>query len=75
MSVYIPKGYKSILNPRQTQMAIKKVKDFFERDLAIQLDLIRVSAPLFVTSSSGLNDDLNGVERAVRFDIKGVESV
>ena len=74
MSVYIPKGYKSILNPRQTQMAIKKVKDFFERDLAIQLDLIRVSAPLFVTSSSGLNDDLNGVERAVRFDIKGVES-
>ncbi len=74
MSVYIPKGYKSILNPRQTQMAIKKVKDFFERDLAIQLDLIRVSAPLFVTSNSGLNDDLNGVERAVRFDIKGVES-
>ena len=74
MSVYIPEGYKSILNPRQTQMAIKKVKDFFERDLAIQLDLIRVSAPLFVTSSSGLNDDLNGVERAVKFDIKGVES-
>ena len=74
MSVYIPNGYKSILNPRQTQMAIKKVKDFFERDLAIQLDLIRVSAPLFVTSSSGLNDDLNGVERAVKFDIKGVES-
>ncbi len=74
MSVYIPKDYTSILNPRQTQMAIKKVKDFFERDLAIQLDLIRVSAPLFVTRNSGLNDDLNGVERAVTFDIKGVES-
>ena len=74
MSVYIPKDYTSILNPRQTQMAIKKVKDFFERDLAIQLDLIRVSAPLFVTRNSGLNDDLNGVERAVTFDIKGVKS-
>lgn len=72
MSAYIPKGYRSLLNARQTQMAIKKVKDFFERDLAIQLDLIRVSAPLFVTESSGLNDNLNGTERPVSFDIKGV---
>ena len=52
-------------------MAIKKVKDFFERDLAIQLNLTRVSAPLFVDSASGLNDNLNGVERPVAFDIKG----
>ncbi len=73
MSVYIPKEYKSILNTRQTQMAIKKVKDFFERDLAIQLDLTRVSAPLFVPTDSGLNDTLNGTERPVRFDIHGIE--
>ena len=68
-NVMIPKGYKSHLSLRQTQYAIKKVKDFFEKDLSIQLNLIRVSAPLFVEPNSGLNDDLNGVERAVRFDL------
>ncbi len=73
MGSYIPKGYKSLLNTRQTQIAIKKVKDFFERDLAIQLDLTRVSAPLFVRHDSGLNDTLNGVERPVSFDIHGIE--
>ncbi len=73
MPLILPKGYKSLLNTRQTQMAIKKVKDFFERDLAIQLDLTRVSAPLFVRHDSGLNDTLNGTERAVRFDIHGIE--
>ena len=70
----VPEGYKSLLTPRQTQLAIKKVKDFFERDLAIQLNLTRVSAPLFVGSDSGLNDTLNGVERPVRFDIKDIDS-
>ncbi len=69
-NVYIPEGYKSHLSLRQTQYAIKKVKDFFERDLSTQLNLIRVSAPLFVEPTSGLNDDLNGVERAVRFDLR-----
>ena len=69
----VPEGYKSLLNPRQTQLAIKKVKDFFERDLAIQLNLTRVSAPLFVDADSGLNDTLNGVERPVAFDIKGID--
>ncbi len=73
MGSYIPKGYKSLLNTRQTQMAIKKVKDFFERDLAIQLDLTRVSAPLFVRTDSGLNDTLSGTERPVSFDVRGVE--
>ena len=68
-TVMIPEGYRSFLTLRQTQYAIKKVKDFFERDLSVQLNLIRVSAPLFVDSSSGLNDDLNGVERAVSFDL------
>ncbi len=65
----IPEGYKSNLTIRQTQSAIKKVKDFFERDLAIQLNLTRVSAPLFVTEKSGLNDGLNGWERPVAFDL------
>ena len=74
MGIYIPDGYKSLLNTRQTQIAIKKVKDFFERDLAIQLDLTRVSAPLFVRRDSGLNDTLNGVERPVGFDIRGIDS-
>ena len=67
--IYIPDGYKSALNIRQTQVAIKKVKDFFERDLAIQLNLVRVSAPVFVESDSGLNDTLNGWERPVNFDL------
>ena len=71
MSVIIPKDYVSPLDLRRTQVAIKKVKDFFERDLAIQLNLTRVSAPLFVGRSSGLNDDLNGVERPVSFDVPG----
>ncbi len=73
-SLVIPQGYKSVLTPRQTQLAIKKVKDFFERDLAIQLNLTRVSAPLFVEKSSGLNDNLNGVERPVSFDVKDIDS-
>ena len=73
-NLYIPEGYHSLLTQRQTQLAIKKVKDFFERDLAIQLNLTRVSAPLFVGADSGLNDTLNGVERPVRFDIKGIDT-
>ena len=73
MSVTVPKGYSPTLNIRQTEVAIKKVKDFFERDLAIQLNLTRVSAPLYVPASSGLNDNLNGVERPVAFDIRGIE--
>ena len=71
--IYIPEGYRSLLNPRQTQIAIKKVKDFFEKDLAIQLDLTRVTAPLFVKKDSGLNDNLNGVERPVSFEISGID--
>ncbi len=72
MEFFIPDGYKPLLDLRQTQVAIKKVKDFFEHDLAIQLNLTRVSAPLFVKRESGLNDTLNGVERPVGFDIKNV---
>jgi len=69
MSLTVPAGYRSLLDLRQTEVAIKKVKDFFERDLAIELNLTRVSAPLFVPVGSGLNDTLNGVERPVSFDI------
>ena len=69
-NLIIPEGYKSLLSLRQTELAIKKVKDFFERDLSIQLNLTRVSAPLFVNRDSGLNDMLNGVERPVSFDLK-----
>ncbi len=67
---YIPEGYKAALSNRETQIAIKKVKDYFQRELATQLNLHRVTAPLFVTPESGLNDNLNGVERPVVFGIK-----
>ena len=66
----IPKNYKSELNLYETQIAIKTVKDFFQTLLAERLHLLRVSAPLFVAPESGLNDNLNGVERPVTFDIK-----
>jgi len=66
----IPKGYKSPQSIKETEVAIKEVKDYFERALADALQLKRVSAPLFVTPESGLNDNLNGVERPVAFGIK-----
>ena len=66
----IPKDYRSELNLYDTQIAIKTVKDFFQNLLATRLNLTRVSAPLFVDEASGLNDNLNGVERPVSFDIK-----
>ena len=69
MPHYIPEGYEPHLNLRETEIAIKKVKDFFERDLAIELNLTRVSAPLFVDRESGLNDNLSGKERPVTFDV------
>ncbi len=69
-SLIIPQNYNSKLNIRETEVAIKYVKDFFERELANQLNLTRVSAPLFVVPESGLNDNLNGVERPVSFGIK-----
>ena len=67
--IVIPKNYKSQLNLYETQVAIKTVKDFFQGLLAERLHLLRVSAPLFVDPTSGLNDNLNGVERPVNFHI------
>lgn len=69
-NLIIPKDYHSELNLHDTQLAIKTVKDFFQGLLALRLNLSRVSAPLFVDPLSGLNDNLNGVERPVTFDIK-----
>ena len=69
-NLMIPKNYHSALNLHDTQIAIKTVKDFFQNLLAERLNLARVSAPLFVDPTSGLNDNLNGVERPVTFDIK-----
>ena len=71
--LYIPTDYMSALGLYDTQVAIKTVKDFFQQSLAEQLYLLRVSAPLFVTPESGLNDNLNGVERPVSFDIRGIK--
>ncbi|MEG1028163.1 MAG: aspartate--ammonia ligase, partial [Oscillospiraceae bacterium] len=68
-SLILPKDYKSCLNILNTEIAIKVVKDSFENNLAKNLNLTRVSAPLFVPSNSGINDDLNGVERPVEFDL------
>lgn len=64
--------YQSKLNLKETEIAIKKVKDTFEAYLASSLQLMRVSAPLFVLSKSGLNDNLNGVEKPVSFVAKGI---
>lgn len=65
----IPKGYKSTRNILETEKAIKLIKDFFEVELAHELKLVRLSAPLFVRSETGFNDTLNGVERPVKFDM------
>ncbi len=66
----IPENYEPGLDIHDTQIAIKTVKDFFQKSLADRLNLLRVSAPLYVTPESGLNDNLNGVERPVHFDIR-----
>ena len=72
--VIVPKEYKSKTSLIDTQIHIKKIKDFFESNLAKELNLVRVSAPLFVEQSSGLNDNLNGVERPVSFDVLATNS-
>ncbi len=75
-SLYIPKGYKPKLDVYDTQKAISFIKKTFQDRLAAALHLKRVSAPLFVTEASGLNDNLSGVERPVTFDVPAVgESV
>ncbi len=70
MKLIIPENYKAKLDSYDTQKAISKIHQIFEEKLCEQLNLSRVSAPLFLEASTGLNDDLNGVERPVDFDIK-----
>lgn len=72
MKLFIPDNYKPLLDLKQTEKAIKVVKDFFELSLASELRLRRVTAPLFVLKGTGINDDLNGIERPVAFPIKDI---
>ena len=71
-TIYIPEGYKPVLDAYDTQRAIAYIKDTFQEEFSRALNLKRVTAPLFVTENSGLNDNLNGYERAVSFDIPAV---
>ena len=71
-SLYLPEGYVSALSLRETQHAIKYVKDLFQQTLSFALTLDRVTAPLIIEKGSGINDDLNGIERKVEFSIKEI---
>lgn len=68
--LHIPQGYRPLLDAQQTELGIHCIKDFFQANLSAELRLRRVTAPLFVRKGTGLNDDLNGVERPVSFPIK-----
>ena len=70
MKLFIPDNYEPLLDIRKTEQAIKLIKDFFQQDLSTELRLSRVTAPLFVLKGTGINDDLNGVERPVSFPVK-----
>lgn len=69
-NLYKITDYKPLLNPQETEQGIKKIKDFFQQNLSTGLKLRRVTGPLFVLQGTGINDDLNGVERPVIFPIK-----
>ena len=71
-TLVLPAGYRELLGARETERAILEIKDAFQTALAYELDLTRVTAPLFVRAGTGVNDDLNGVERPVRFGIGGL---
>jgi aspartate--ammonia ligase len=71
--LWVPEGYDHPLDIRETELAIKLIKDYVEHDLASKLNLTRVSAPLFVRPRTGLNDNLNGTERPVAFEVKCIE--
>jgi len=72
MKLFIPPNYKSILDLHRTELAIKLVKDTFQRFLSSELKLLRITAPLFVLKGTGINDDLNGIERKVTFPVKDI---
>jgi aspartate--ammonia ligase len=68
-----PRTYRPLMDVKQTETAIKQIKDFFQLNLSTELRLRRVTAPLFLQKGTGLNDDLNGVERPVSFRVKGMD--
>lgn len=68
----VPEVYRPLLEARETEVAIRQIKTFFQENLAFELDLMRVTAPLFVLSGTGINDDLNGVERPIAFPVKAM---
>lgn len=70
MNLQIPENYNPVLSVKETQEAIKYIRDTFQKEFGKEMNLLRISAPLFVTKSSGLNDNLNGIERPVSFDIQ-----
>lgn len=72
MALILPEGYDPHLSIRETEEAIKYIRDTFQKEFGKEMNLERISAPLFVEKSSGLNDNLNGVERPVAFDILGI---
>ena len=74
-NLYLPKDYKQLLCIRETEKAIRQIKEFFQTNLAFELNLIRVTAPLFVKRGTGINDDLNGTERPVSFKIKDLGDI
>lgn len=73
MNIIVPKDYNPVLSVRQTQEAIKYIRDTFQHEFGKELSLLRISAPLFVEKSSGLNDDLNGTEKPVSFTMMEIE--
>jgi aspartate--ammonia ligase len=72
-TLFVPPGYQPVLNVKETEHAIKALKDFFELNLSTELNLSRVTAPLFVRSGTGINDDLNGIELPVSFAVKEMD--
>ncbi|MCK5704173.1 MAG: aspartate--ammonia ligase, partial [Cyclobacteriaceae bacterium] len=72
-NLFVPKNYKNLLDVNETEKAIKLVKETFQQNLAAELKLRRVTAPLFVLKGTGINDDLNGIERKVSFPIKDMD--
>jgi len=71
----IPSGYKPLLSLKETEEAIRGIKEFFQVVFPVELNLDRVTAPLFVQAGTGINDDLNGIEKPVSFNIKNMNNL
>ena len=73
-SLFIPEQYEAYLDLRETEKAIRLIKEFFQTNLSFELNLLRVTAPLIVMAGTGVNDDLNGVERPISFNIRAINN-